>query len=1034
MIGNGYYPDIQISTHPSISKLKAIEIARNQYSDPQSTELKNGILTIIPIELAESFKFRLAWKIELFYQTNLLNSRLFFIDALSGDIIRTRDIIANNGINGTVEGHIWLTPPTYGNIPPSTKVPYPYLVVKLYETQYEDVTDLNGNYHLMQGQPGIDQVYSTFENEDIKLQVTDQNHSIDEYLSVNPSWSWDDTLNHGGEYNVFYWLNNMHAYFEDNFYYDILGDQKVIVSMYSTFTGAWGSYMNFDDSPYDVRNNFTICHEYTHCTQGDIGLTYIFTNESGAFCEGTADYFSCSVLDDPKQSTIPCWSLDEHCDLYLYEHYEEGEDPHKNGIIIAKAMWTFRMQLGDAILADGLMLEAMNILSNFPDHGADGTKEFSNFVMALLIADDNDDDPSNGTPHQTTIFNSFGNMHHIYPSGYILSDDIVGNVILKYDTYITDNVIVNNNATLTIEIGSTIKFIGYNSIHIREGSKIIAEGTESNPILFMSETGNNPQSWKNIYVHGSHNRFKWCEFEYGNWAIKFTGKDNPTEDNLVVNCTFHDNDQAIRIHNNEATISDCNIYDNRHALVCYSNTEVEFTSNHIHDNERDGIYSWSGNNLWFRWNVIEGNGPGFTSNGIYTYYGDEIWLGNYKDAGFNTVRDNYQNEIYAASGDPYVCINYYTNTIENAIYDTDGASDNFYEVKNYSGNTWIYACYCWWGNDNTPQVSGDVLTSPKLTSKPSWVPDENGGSKIMSPVQIETVVAPELNLAKSSDAGKNSNTGIKFCTDDIEKRIAELKKIINENPRSAEAEKALTDLYAIIRSDFKDNTLNRKNSFYSFLENLFNNNKTSKIGSLALQKMIIWKQLDNENTTSIKLSEIGLNILSDEDRMGVLENLVMLYIENKNLDMAKNYLDECKEKYNYDEAGIEFLEEEIADVSIEMSKRKNIAKGNEQQASQDTTDEDIVKKLALEQNYPNPGNPSTTIHYHLPRSGQVTLKIINVLGQEIKTLVDTKKTAGSYTVIWDGTNNQGNQVTSGIYLYLLQTKNKVITRKMLLMK
>jgi len=62
------------------------------------------------------------------------------------------------------------------------------------------------------------------------------------------------------------------------------------------------------------------------------------------------------------------------------------------------------------------------------------------------------------------------------------------------------------------------------------------------------------------------------------------------------------------------------------------------------------------------------------------------------------------------------------------------------------------------------------------------------------------------------------------------------------------------------------------------------------------------------------------------------------------------------------------------------------------------------------------------------------LKIKNILGHEVRTLIDEHRTVGSYTVIWDGRDNQGNQVPSGIYLYLLQTENKVITKKMLLLK
>jgi len=72
--------------------------------------------------------------------------------------------------------------------------------------------------------------------------------------------------------------------------------------------------------------------------------------------------------------------------------------------------------------------------------------------------------------------------------------------------------------------------------------------------------------------------------------------------------------------------------------------------------------------------------------------------------------------------------------------------------------------------------------------------------------------------------------------------------------------------------------------------------------------------------------------------------------------------------------------------------------------------------FALYQNYPNPFNPETTIQYKLPNQTNVTLKIYNTVGQEIKTLVDKDQNAGRYTITWDGKTNFGQLVTSGVYL------------------
>jgi hypothetical protein len=80
-------------------------------------------------------------------------------------------------------------------------------------------------------------------------------------------------------------------------------------------------------------------------------------------------------------------------------------------------------------------------------------------------------------------------------------------------------------------------------------------------------------------------------------------------------------------------------------------------------------------------------------------------------------------------------------------------------------------------------------------------------------------------------------------------------------------------------------------------------------------------------------------------------------------------------------------------------------------------------------NYPNPFNPATTIEFSLPQSGFVTLKIYNILGEEVATLVSENLTSGTYKYNWDARG-----LASGVYLYRVETDNFVHTRKMLLIR
>jgi len=89
----------------------------------------------------------------------------------------------------------------------------------------------------------------------------------------------------------------------------------------------------------------------------------------------------------------------------------------------------------------------------------------------------------------------------------------------------------------------------------------------------------------------------------------------------------------------------------------------------------------------------------------------------------------------------------------------------------------------------------------------------------------------------------------------------------------------------------------------------------------------------------------------------------------------------------------------------------------------------VPKTFALEQNYPNPFNPSTAISYQLPVAGNVSLKVFDMLGKEVATLVNARQEAGAYTV-----NFNANNLSSGVYFYRLQAGNFVQTRKMMLVK
>jgi len=99
-----------------------------------------------------------------------------------------------------------------------------------------------------------------------------------------------------------------------------------------------------------------------------------------------------------------------------------------------------------------------------------------------------------------------------------------------------------------------------------------------------------------------------------------------------------------------------------------------------------------------------------------------------------------------------------------------------------------------------------------------------------------------------------------------------------------------------------------------------------------------------------------------------------------------------------------------------------------------STEAATPSSYALSQNYPNPFNPETTIRYDLPNAGTVRLSLYNLTGQLVRTLVDREHPAGNYSVLWDGTDNIGRDVASGVYLCRMETEEYHAVRKLVLVR
>tara|TARA_A100001234_G_scaffold117176_1_gene102816 strand:- start:280 stop:882 length:603 start_codon:yes stop_codon:yes gene_type:complete len=94
----------------------------------------------------------------------------------------------------------------------------------------------------------------------------------------------------------------------------------------------------------------------------------------------------------------------------------------------------------------------------------------------------------------------------------------------------------------------------------------------------------------------------------------------------------------------------------------------------------------------------------------------------------------------------------------------------------------------------------------------------------------------------------------------------------------------------------------------------------------------------------------------------------------------------------------------------------------------------IANEFALHGNYPNPFNPSTAIRFNVDIQSHVSVKVFNLVGKEVRTLQNNALNSGFYSVTWNGKDNYGKDVPSGMYLYNIESNGRILSGKMLLLK
>ena len=142
--------------------------------------------------------------------------------------------------------------------------------------------------------------------------------------------------------------------------------------------------------------------------------------------------------------------------------------------------------------------------------------------------------------------------------------------------------------------------------------------------------------------------------------------------------------------------------------------------------------------------------------------------------------------------------------------------------------------------------------------------------------------------------------------------------------------------------------------------------------------------------------------------------------------------DECFEQYEFEEEDSVFAS--LSDlIDLYVSETKYLVPVNTVEV---INNKNIIipQLIKFHQNYPNPFNPTTTLSYELPKDSYVSIIIYDMLGNVVNNLVNANQSSGYKSIQWNATNNQGEPVSAGVYLYKIQAGDFVDTKKMILLK
>ncbi len=651
--------------------------------------------------------------------------------------------------------------------------------------------------------------------------------------------------------------------------------------------------------------------------------------------------------------------------------------------------------------------------------------------------------------------------YHIYPD--TLSGTIASNRTLDGSYAVPANVSVSSNATLTIDAGTILGFAPGKEIVVEPGSKITANGTSGSPIRFQRLDPS--QAWGQVYLYGSGNQFTWCLFDGGTKNVGVGSKDN-----YFTDCTFRNGWRGISSSaNNDGSggrsyfkLSYCMVEDNSTVGVVAYHADAGFYHSTIQHSGSAGLWLYDSPARYFYNTAILNNDydPNYSNrDGVEVVGGSDVDLLVYNNnvgyfPGFNRVAYNPVDQILVDASSSLV--------MGNAGTGDEGDNGIFgggYRINNESSTT-VDAYGNWWGITDPPSsfFSGPVDYSGSLTYDPST--SAGVGSNNYPHQVVPSNPEPMLVRGGTQEPPSEMKTmaTTKYggfptpATNERERRRQRMKSLLGQLAQPASAQslmagmKELYKLHMMSRGDttFADQLSQDRSLWDGLIGHYLSGDQSQNPGGVRLsasqaERLMLMDEHEayrfgRYEETQKKVTKYAPYITTTRGKIMNMADRMNLFHWKKDYQRELTLLDK-----------VEQAEVSLGEPAKQVAARYQIARENMQQALEqqmagsgsggiagnkaDSAASVKPDHTNLQANYPNPFNPTTLISYRLVRGSHVRLTVWDVLGRRVATLVDANQQSGPHQVTFNASG-----LSSGVYFYRLQAGNKVLVKKMLVMK